>query len=85
MDGWDITGWGWAWMSLMMPVGLILIALVIVVIMRQGQSQRPPADDASALAVLQRRYAAGAIDEAEFHRRLAELMGSSSPQNPAPS
>jgi uncharacterized membrane protein len=71
--------------SLMMPVGLLLIALVIVVIMRQGQPQRPPADEASALAVLQRRYAAGAIDEAEFHRRLAELMGSSRPQNPAPS
>jgi len=43
----------------------------------------PPAADSSALEVLQRRDAEGEIDEAEYHRRLAELMGRPSRKDPA--
>lgn len=74
MYGWNMTGWGWAWMTVWALVGIGILALLVLAAVRTSRPDRNRADD-SALALLQRRFAAGEIDSDEYRRRRAELEG----------
>jgi putative membrane protein len=72
MDGWDMSGWGWAWMSFWMVFGVALVGLLVVLVLRQPSLPRSPDED-DPRRILQRRFAAGEIDEEEYRRRHAEI------------
>ena len=83
---WYDGGWGWgAWLggSLMMVVFWGLVAWVVVTLVRHSNAtNREPTSDAGpgdAMAVLERRFAAGEIDEDEFRRRRDVLRRAVSP------
>jgi putative membrane protein len=70
MDG---MGWGgWFVGSLMMIAFWALVIWAVLTFVR-GPVARRPGDDPEE--VLARRFAAGEIDEAEYHERLETLRG----------
>ena len=78
---WYGGSWGWgAWLggSLMMVVFWGLVAWVVVTLVRRtgtGSRSFDTAGRVDAMAILERRFAAGEIDEEEFRRRRDVLRG----------
>ncbi|WP_427383596.1 hypothetical protein [Janibacter sp. G56] len=88
-NGWG----NWVVMIVMMSGLWVLVAVAIVAVLRwpwgrPDRAAEPPTDHATApalrheaspaaRALLEQRFAAGDIDEAEFRSRLAALMGRS--------
>ncbi|HEX5088585.1 MAG TPA: SHOCT domain-containing protein [Nocardioides sp.] len=77
--GWGMTGGG-GWLALVVIVTLVaaaVAALVVTTGLRSGTTgpspSRPDDPDAEADCILQRRFAAGEIDEDEFLQRRALL------------
>ncbi len=71
-DGW-MFGMGWTWL-----VGLVFLVLVIWIVARMFGSSPPPVGRTdSAEEILERRFASGEIDEAEYRSRKAALHRSS--------
>ena len=69
MMTWWMGGWGGLVSILLITA---LIALTVWVLTRDGR-RSPPATDDDALAVLEKRFARGEIDQDEFARRRAAL------------
>jgi putative membrane protein len=80
-------GWGWAGWLLMVLFLLLLVALIVGVVIALARSSNggrtgaggngsPTGGSASALALLDERYAQGEIDEIEYLHRRAVLRGS---------
>lgn len=71
---------GWGGMIFWMTVNVLFWGAVIWAIVRlvagpgAMSGDAPPDREADALAVLKRRYAAGAIDDAEYERRRRVLV-----------
>ena len=83
-DSWDMHGgWGWAWMVPMM-LGMVLfwgaIIFGIVWLIRDGVERRlqPPAE--TAVTVLDRRFAEGALSLDDYHQRRSVLTGAAAPR-----
>lgn len=70
-DGW---GWwmmiGWIWMV----VFWVLIVWAVVTVTSRLGGDRPASQDDSALAILERRFAAGEISKEEFEERREILL-----------
>ena len=78
-DSWNMHGgWGWAWMAPMM-FGMVLfwcaIILGIVWLVRDGSTRQPEQQDETALTILDRRFAEGALSPDEYHQRRNVLTG----------
>jgi putative membrane protein len=79
-DGWDM-GWGTGWGIAMMVAMLLFLALVIVgavwlirYLIRESEGSRPEhRAQASAVEVLERRFAEGEIDIDEYRERRSVL------------
>lgn len=77
---WHHDGWGW-WWALFVPLFWLLAIGVVIVLVRGRARHRgwgPPPwvgerQHETALAVLERRYAEGAIDVDEYRERRAVL------------
>jgi putative membrane protein len=80
-------GWGWAGWLLMVLFLLLLVALIVGVVIAlvrssgggqsgAGGTGPPTGGSASALALLDERYAQGEIEEIEYLHRRAVLRGS---------
>lgn len=78
--GWH-DGWGWGHMLsgtlMMLFIGVALVALVVLGSRWLGAGSRngmnPPMRDTGAIEILERRYASGEIDSAEFEERMQTL------------
>lgn len=76
---------GWIFGSIMMLVVVALVVVGIVLLVRglagrhdrdgAGYPQTPGGASGSALQILEERYARGEIDQEEFLRRKADLVG----------
>ena len=79
----DGGGYGghWGWMVVSMVVTMVLLAGLIWIIARliiDGSKRDDPPNmprDPDALTVLQRRYASGELDDAEYDHRRQVLLG----------
>jgi putative membrane protein len=79
------NGIGWGWMVLMQLVWIVLFGLVVWAVLRLAPLG--PGRDAGTVAarresareVLDRRYAAGEIDEDEYRRIRGDLDGGGEP------
>ena len=74
--GWHMDDWSWGgW--LMMTVGMVafwgLVAWVVVVAIRGARPSAASAPDPER--ILAERFAAGDINDEEYHRRLEALRG----------
>jgi putative membrane protein len=77
-DTWMHGGWGWGWMTLMMVVMVLFWAAVIfgiVWLIRTAVDRRPEPRSESAIEVLERRFAEGAISVEDYHARREVLVG----------
>ena len=76
-DTWNMHG-GWGWMMPMM-LGMALfwgaIILGFVWLVRDGFMRRPDQRDETALTILDRRFAEGALSPDEYHQRRNMLAG----------
>jgi putative membrane protein len=76
-DGWGMHGAGWL---LPMMIGMVLfwgaVIFGIVWLVRNASDRRPREDEQSALEILDRRFAEGAVSADEYHQRRAVLSGS---------
>lgn len=90
---WHDPGWTWGWGGWLAMILMMLLfwgALVVLVVwaIRQfraapEQAPTPEADRPStAIAILEERFARGEIDEQEFERRRAHLLGGAPPPTP---
>ena len=75
------SGFGWIWMVFWMILVTVLVAGVIWAIIRSttqtgSRDNRTTLSGDDALRVLERRYAAGEIDDEEFQRRRQTLRQS---------
>ncbi len=74
-------GWGWGWAIACMVAVIAIIALVAWAIVASTNTHESRDDRGTprpdALAVLERRFADGDIDENEYQRRRAVLAPSS--------
>ncbi|MEV6524498.1 SHOCT domain-containing protein [Longispora sp. NPDC051575] len=72
-------GWGMGWMLIMLVLWGVLTAGVVWVAVRwaQGSASRGggPVQQASALEILDRRFAAGEIDAASYDEARVRLAG----------
>jgi len=78
-DTWNMHGgWGWGWMMPMM-FGMALfwgaIILGFVWLVRDGLARRSEPDQETALTILDRRFAEGALSADEYHQRRNVLSG----------
>jgi len=75
-DG-HMSGWGWVWMaSWMLFIVLVTVAVIVFLVRSVGSGNGSrPVERESALEVLRRRYAAGELDDEEYERRRAKLLG----------
>ena len=77
-DGWGMHGAGW-WAPMM--VGMVLfwgaIILGIVWLVRNATDRRRERHEPSAAAILDRRFAEGAISVDDYHHRRNALAGAS--------
>ena len=74
--GWHMDDWGWGgWLT--MTAGMVafwaVVAWVVVAAIRAGRPSSPRTPDPEQL--LAQRFAAGEIEDDEFHRRLDSLRG----------
>jgi putative membrane protein len=79
-DTWMHGGWGWGWMTLMMVVMVLFWAAVIfgiVWLIRNTFDRRPEPRAESAIEVLERRFAEGAVSVEEYKARREVLLGGS--------
>ncbi len=71
-----MIGWGGMFFGPLLMIGLLaLIVMAIVMLVRRGggdHSNRRPSD--GAMSILNERFAAGEIDEAEFEARKHKLQ-----------
>jgi len=82
-DSWNMHGgWGWGWMVPMM-LGMALfwgaIILGIVWLIRDGVQRREPGPEETALTILDRRFAEGALSPDDYHQRRNVLAGVTTP------
>lgn len=83
-DSWNMHGgWGWAWMAPMM-LGMALfwgaIILGIVWLVGDGVERRQQLPAETALTILDRRFAEGALSPDDYHRRRSVLTGAAVPR-----
>ncbi|MGK7396352.1 MAG: SHOCT domain-containing protein [Candidatus Cyclobacteriaceae bacterium M3_2C_046] len=72
-DGYGFWGMGWIWWLII----IVIVALIVWAVVNAG-SRRPsgaPHARETALEVLERRYAKGAISTEEYRERKKELTG----------
>lgn len=79
-DSWNMPGgWGWGWMVPMM-LGMVLfwgaVIFGVIWLVRDASERRPRRHDESALEILDRRFAEGALSVDEYHERRDVLAGS---------
>ena len=83
-DSWNMHGGsGWAWMALMMPMMLLFwggIIFGIVWLVRDGSQRRQTGPDETALAILDSRFAEGALSLEDYHERRSVLTGTAAPR-----
>lgn len=73
-DGWGhMGGVGWLGMLVVWLIGLALVAAVVIALVRSSRSNPPPSRP--GLDELDARYARGEIDDEEYLRRRALLLG----------
>ena len=90
-DTWMHGGWGWGWMTLMMVVMVLFWGAVIFGIfwlIRGGARgewapREMPVNKESALEILDRRFAEGAITPDDYHARRQVLLDGSAGSNGA--
>ncbi|HEX6662034.1 MAG TPA: SHOCT domain-containing protein [Gaiellaceae bacterium] len=91
-DTWGMHGdFGWGWMALMMVFMVLFWGAVIfgIVWLVRGSTQgrwtpgEPPVSKESALDILERRFAEGAISEEDYRARRAVLLGETRRSNGA--
>lgn len=79
MSGGDGMGWGMVMMAAMILLGLLLIGgavwLVRDLARRRDTPSAPDDESRGALDVLDRRFAAGEVDEQEYRERRSVLEG----------
>ena len=78
-DSWNMhDGWGWGWMMPMM-FGMALlwgaILLSFVWFVRGGFAPRQQRSEETALTILDRRFAEGALSRDDYHQRRNLLTG----------
>jgi uncharacterized membrane protein len=78
-DSWDMhDGWSWAW-TVPMMLGMVLfwgaIIFGIVWLIRDGVERRQQPPTETALTVLDRRFAEGALSLDDYHQRRSVLTG----------
>lgn len=78
-DSWNMHGgWGWAWMAPMM-LGMVLfwgaIVFGFVWLIRDSVQHRQPASAETALTILDRRFAEGALSNEDYRQRRDVLSG----------
>jgi putative membrane protein len=78
MDGWSMNGDGWVALILLFTLVAVAVAAFVVDSGRDhssrgGPSRRPETPDAEPDRILERRFAAGEIDEDEYLRRRSLL------------
>ena len=78
-DSWNMHGgWGWGWMVPMM-LGMALfwgaIILGFVWLIRDGVQHRQQPPEETALTILDRRFAEGALSLDDYHQRKDVLVG----------
>jgi putative membrane protein len=75
-NGWGMHGTGW-WAPMM--IGMVLfwgaIILGIVWLVRGGFDRRPQGQEETALSLLDRRFAEGALSLDDYHQRRKILSG----------
>ena len=78
--GWHMDDWswgGWLMMTAVMVAFWGLVAWVVVVAIRGSRAPTRPTPDPER--ILAERFAAGEINDEEFHRRLDALRGAAKP------
>ena len=78
-DSWDMHGgWGWGWMAPMM-FGMVLfwgaIILGFVWLVRGGFTARQERSEETALTIIDRRFAEGALSLDDYQQRRSVLTG----------
>lgn len=84
-DGFGMGGWIFAWIMMLVVVALVIVGIVLLVRGLSGRHDRdqagyqppPPGSGPAntAIQILEERYARGEIDQEEFLRRRADLLG----------
>lgn len=74
-DGTMMWGSGGWWPGPIVPIGFFLLFLILVVAIVKWMSKdgRSHYSQESAMSILDKRYAAGELDEAEYDRRKQKL------------
>ena len=74
--GWHMDDWSWGGWLLMTAAMFAFWAIVAWLIVLAIRASRPPAPQTpDPERILAQRFAAGEIDEDEYHRRLEALRG----------
>ena len=83
-DNWNMHGGGgWAWMALMMPMMLLFwggIIFGIFWLVRDGGQRRQTGPEETALTILNRRFAEGALSLEDYDERRGVLTGTAAPR-----
>ena len=78
-DNWNMHGGGgWAWMALMMPMMLLFWGGIIFGffwLVRDGGQRRQTGPEETALTILDRRFAEGALSLEDYRERRSVLTG----------
>lgn len=78
-DSWDMHGgWGWGWMlPMMLAMALFWGAIILgcVWLLRDGSAGQQERHRETALTILDRRFAEGALSPDNYHQRRNLLMG----------
>lgn len=82
MGPWDVadgTMWHWGpmvllgWLWMLLPLGLVALVVYLLLDRDGVSSPEPDADEREAVAIAERRYAAGEIDREAYLRILEDL------------
>jgi uncharacterized membrane protein len=83
-DSWNMHGgWGWAWMAPMMLMMVLFWGAIIFGIfwlVREGVQRRQPGPEETALTILDRRFAEGALSHEDYRQRRDVLSGAVAPR-----
>lgn len=72
-EAYGFHGWGLGWIFMILLWGVMILGVVALVRWLSRSSSAPPANERTALDILEERYARGEIEKNEFDQKKRDL------------